>query len=63
MFLVVEKILKHLDLHSLENAAKVSYEWGQAILIETKNYLRYSLVKYLIKSLSKIITLFITVWK
>ena len=61
MFLVVEKILKHLDLPSLENAAKVSYESGHAILIETKNYLRYSLVKSLIKSLSEILTLFITI--
>ena len=61
MFLVVEKILKHLDLPTLEKAAKVSYEWGQTILIETKNYLRYSLVKYLIKSLSEILTLFITI--
>ena len=61
MFLVLGKILKHLDLPSLENAAKVSYEWGQAILIETKNYLRYSLVKSFIKSLSEILTLFITI--
>lgn len=49
MWLVLEKILIHLDVPSLENAVKVSYGWWQAILYETKNHLRYYLVWFSVK--------------